>query len=83
MRLIDKLTHPSTSLVECQKVMKEAAHENARLRSMLFQFLDGGDTIEFRIKVANILGAAHMVEMLDAPTRITDDPMFSGLRDES
>lgn len=81
MRLIDKLTHPPVSLAESHKIMKEAARENARLRSMLFQFLDGGDTIEFRIKVANILGVAHKIEYI--PDRITDDKQFSPLRDEN
>jgi hypothetical protein len=81
MKLIDELIHPATNLQKCHEVMKRAAHENARLRSMLFQFLDGGDTQEFRVKVMNVLGIAHRVEY--APDRITDDKQFSPLRDEN
>ena len=81
MRLIDELLHPPTTLTGCHQLMKRAAHENARLRSMLFQFLDGGDSPEFRVKVMNILGVAHKVELI--PDRITDDPMFNGLHDEN
>lgn len=80
MRLFDRLTHPPTNLSECHRVMKLAAHENARLRSMLFQFMDGGDTPEFRSKVRDILGIIEKDEIV--PTRITADPMFHSLNDE-
>ncbi len=81
MRLLDQLLHPPTTLQECQQVMKRAAHENSRLRSMLYQFMDGGDTAEFRMKVANILGIAHRTELI--PDRLTDDEQFSPLHDEN
>lgn len=78
MRLIDELMHPPTNLGGCHQVMKRAAHENARLRSMLFQFLDGGAGLEFRTKVAEVLGVK-----LSKATRITDDAQFSPFNDEN
>lgn len=80
MRLIDKLTHPPRTLSECHEVMKEAAHENVLLRSMLFQFVVGSGDTGLRTKAANILGMAHTTEY--TPSRITADPMFNSLVDE-
>lgn len=81
MRLLDQLIRPPTNLQECHRVMKQAAHDNARLRSMLFQFVDGGDTPEFRGKVMDLLGIHQTVEVI--PARITDDLMFHPGQDEN
>lgn len=48
---------------------------------MLFQYLDGGETPDFRMKVINILGIGRVVETI--PDRITDDKQFSSLHDEN
>lgn len=82
MRITDKLRQKPASCDECWDTRKHALHEIARLRSMLFQFLTGDDTPEFRVKVANILGIAHMVNEV-IPDRITDDKQFSSLHDEN
>lgn len=78
MRLIDQLINPPKTLGECHKIMKHAAHDNARLRSMLFQFLAGDTNPAFYAKVAEVLNVKTEV----IPDRITSDKMFNSLSDE-
>ncbi len=79
MRLIDRLTHADRDCTACRQTKVEAAHEIARLRSMLFQFVQREDTPALRRKAAEILG----IKLTEAPDKITDDRMFSPLHDEN